>query len=337
MKAKCIGYIGTFPPPYGGVTIKNKLLYESISSQYSVVKYQSRGIIDYVRLCCTICFSRKPYIIGISATTGKSLMITKLLYTFNRRAMNKSLYFMMGGTESNRIAKSKEELKYYSNYRRVYVETRGMKHTLERAGLSNVDIYPNGRVRPQFISKLTETDKLQCVFFSKICKMKGCNDILDAAERLPNVQFSFYGPIEESYEKEFLHTISTLNNAEYCGLFKGTNAETYNELSKYDVLLFPTKYDTEGVPGIIVEAKISGLAIIASGNSYNAELIEDGVDGIILDRNDSEKLCSAIMYYDSNRDELAKHKNKSRMSADSFFINNYLDGIINELEIVRGG
>ena len=32
-----IRYIGMFPPPYGGVTIKNKLIFECISENHKVV------------------------------------------------------------------------------------------------------------------------------------------------------------------------------------------------------------------------------------------------------------------------------------------------------------
>ena len=36
-----IRYIGLFPPPYGGVTIKNKLIYDCLSETKKIVKFNS--------------------------------------------------------------------------------------------------------------------------------------------------------------------------------------------------------------------------------------------------------------------------------------------------------
>ena len=66
---------------------------------------------------------------------------------------------------------------------------------------------------------------------------------------------SFYGPIESKFDGVFKRTVSELENVHYMGIFKGSDEEKYKELRKYDVLLLPTRWKNEGVPGILVGAQ----------------------------------------------------------------------------------
>lgn len=173
--------------------------------------------------------------------------------------------------------------------------------------------------------------RLKCVFFSLIQKQKGVDLILEASTVSKNVEFVFYGPIDPSYTEEFCTTIKRLPNVQYKGVFKGSSPEVYWELAKYDVLLFPTKWETEGVPGILVEGKIAGLAEIVSKKSYNAELVQDGINGIVLSQNDEEQLTKAIGLLDKDREYLREIRFQSKKSAERFYVDNYIESIKTEL------
>ena len=97
-------------------------------------------------------------------------------------------------------------------------------------------------------------------------------------------------------------------------------------------ILFPTKWDIEGVPGILVEGKIAGLAEIVSNKSYNAELVRNGIEGIVLGDNSAADLAVAIQQLDENRKALSTLKAGSRSSAEQYFIENYISAIKRELE-----
>lgn len=329
-----VRYIGNFPPPYGGVTIKNQLLWESISRHLSIERLkESEGMPKKLHRFCNMLLavtSRKPLVIGVSASGGKSRLLTRLLYTFNRRIMKQSLYFMMGGLEAGRIAADPTEIKWYQNYRKIYVETASMAKCLEEAGFTNVGCFPNCRHKPEQERKISENKDsfLNCVFFSLIQPTKGVEDILAAAQMLPQVRFAFWGHISSEYQDAFLRKINDYPNVQYLGVFRGSNAEVYEELSKYDVLLLPTKMTTEGVPGILAEAKISGIPSIVSSLCYNAEIIEDGVSGIVLKENTAEALAEAIARYDGDRDLLYRHKKGALCSAEAYYVENYLKEII---------
>ena len=83
---------------------------------------------------------------------------------------------------------------------------------------------------------------------------------------------------------------------------------------------FPTKWDTEGVPGILVEGKIAGLAEIVSNRSHNAELIADGIDGMVLYQNTSCELVKVIKELDNNDVLLQRMRLNSKKSGEKYYI-----------------
>ena len=287
-------YIGSFPPPYGGVTIKNDNLYNALKNEIDIEKIDlselKRKPFKLFRLFYIMSGRKNKFVVGVAGKNTRK-RFSRLLYILNRNAMNRSILIVMGGTAAGDMAKDKSYGRYVKEFNKIYVETEGMKKTLTDAGICNVEIYPNGRFRPdENIAGGNSSEKLRCVFFSLICEEKGCNEILDAAKTLTDVDFVFYGMIEGSYEASFMNHVQALQNVKYKGVFSGSPAEVFKELSRYDVLLFPTRYKIEGVPGILVEAKISGLAIIASDESYNSEIVADGESGFIIPYNTAVEL-----------------------------------------------
>lgn len=92
-----------------------------------------------------------------------------------------------------------------------------------------------------------------------------------------------------------MNKVNTQQNVSYYGVFKGSIEAVCGELSKYDALLFPTKWDIEGVQGILVEEKIAGLAEIVTNHNYNSEIVENCQDEIVLKNNAIKELIEAIL------------------------------------------
>ena len=97
---------------------------------------------------------------------------------------------------------------------------------------------------------------------------------------------------------------------------------------EYDILLFPTHWNTEGVPGILVEAKMAGVAVIASDRSYNSELIQvDKNEGVVIHQPYFSEMYKYIkkMYFD--REYLQKIKEGSSQSRKRYALEEYKDMI----------
>ena len=68
------------------------------------------------------------------------------------------------------------------------------------------------------------------------------------------------------------------NNISYKGIIDSN--KSVDTLKNYDIMLFPTKFKTEGIPGTIIDAYASGLTVVSSiWDNYN-EIIDDGITGI---------------------------------------------------------
>ncbi len=331
-----IYYIGGFPPPYGGVSIKNENLYIALKQKIDIEKIdlsalkRKKSVICFAKFIKCLLSPNNCFVVGVSGKRNRKLL-AGFLHVFNCVALRKSIMFLMGGTAANEIVLDKSYRKYVSCYKKIYAETDSMVEALRNTGLENAEYYPNGRFKPKCLAKSPSHSDLRCIFFSKITKDKGVDIVIDTARILPDILFDLFGEIEEGYEQEFINQSCGLSNLQYKGVFKGNSDEVYVKLAEYDFVLLPTRWKYEGVPGILIEAKIAGVPAIVSDICYNAEIVEDGVSGRVLQTNTCDALAETIKEY-SSRELLEKLKMTTRESANKYYIENYIDQIVSLLE-----
>ena len=319
-----IYYIGSFPPSYGGVTIKNKNLCEYLRRDLDIRtidmnRIKRRDLREMLRFGWAMAVGRQ-YIIGLAGQKNRR-QFTKMMYRFKRKAMARSVMLVMSGVVEDIIQAGSGYMEKLSTYRRVYLEFPGMARRLTEAGVTNAAVYPNGRPRPAVFEEIRDNrGNLRCVFFSQIQPEKGVDRILETAKNMPDVEFDFYGGIVPDYRETFLNEVEKLQNVCYHGVFSGNSPEVYAELSQYDALLLPTRCATEGLPGILIEAKIAGIPSVISGINYNREVVTDGVDGIVLTEDSADCLKSALLALSADREMLLRMKHASRASAEQYYI-----------------
>ena len=192
-------------------------------------------------------------------------------------------------------------------------------------------------LKPAVSVKENPKGKLKCIFFSQVSEDKGSDIVIEAARLLPEVHFDIYGRLVDEYASSFTAKIETLDNVKYCGIYKGSDIEKYILFQNYDVLLFPTRCETEGVPGTLVEAKFAGIPCVVSNVSHNAELVLDDKEGIVLRENTVACMIDAIVYLDKNRERLLEMKKNSLKSAGTYYIDNYIDNIVSQLSNEKSG
>ena len=330
-----IVYIGSFPPRYGGVTVKNDTIYNSLAKRIEIKKVNlslvKKKPFYIFSLLLSLLNRKSRFVVGVAGKKTRK-RFAQLFYYLNKKAMNHSVLMVMGGTAADEIASDYNYAKYIRQYKAVYVETEGMRKTLINGNVKNTYVFPNCRTKPVApIGIHKDQNRLACVFFSNIQLSKGPDIILSAAKELPNVDFYMYGSIEKEYEEEFLCCEKKLSNVKYMGVFRGQSEEIIKEMNKYDILLLPTRWKYEGVPGVLVEGKIAGLAEIVTDICYNSELVKNDKEGMVIPVNSSEKLVYAISCLDTNRTKLNYLKLGSMRSADRFFIEYYIDDLIDQL------
>lgn len=173
---------------------------------------------------------------------------------------------------------------------------------------------------------------LRCVFFSLISRDKGADLVLQAAELLPEVEFHLYGRVAPGFGGVLRHAEESLSNVEYHGVFDSVIGDVYDELRRYDVHLLPTSWPNEGVPGVLVETKVAAVPSIVSNCQYNAEIVNDGMDGFVLEECTTEALVRAICRIDEDRELLDEMKANAFESAERYYIDRYIDWIVREIE-----
>jgi len=211
-------YCGGFPPPYGGVTVKNELLFEMLKealddNEIEVLSTDGLGkkLRNTIRFLRKFTFTKGKFILAVS--DKKRTALIWYMNFLGRNAMKDSIIIVMGGSYGDTLLKNKMLAKMTAQFKMAYVETKEMYNKFIQAGVRNVAIYPNCRKRPaNEFSAENNNDVLQTVFFSRISRMKGVDTILSAAEEMNNCMFHFYGPIEEDYIDEFKAKVNSLSN-----------------------------------------------------------------------------------------------------------------------------
>ncbi len=134
-------------------------------------------------------------------------------------------------------------------------------------------------------------------FIGQITHSKGVHVLLDAARYVENalgnkVQFLIYGNLHK--DPEYGHRLEEmakeLNNIQFCGTYP--HEMSTDVFSRIDVLVVPSLwYD---FPLIIEEAFATKTPVIASKLGQMAETVIDGVNGLLFERANSQKLALQI-------------------------------------------
>lgn len=335
MDKKCY-VIGVYPPPYGGATVKCKLFCEMLRKGGENVKQidiyemsRDKKRIPFVLNKCIKAFRSKSEI--VYCLDSKRLWMIMSLQSIFKQSFNRTTVLVIGGVFHETVLEYKRLGRNLKLVKGIWVETEGMKQKLVDMGYDNIEVFPNpkseiGCCEPR-VSK--EKDPLRLLFFSQISKEKGVKDIIKLVHVLDSnkdIKYSldFYGQIVEEFKKEFEEFVSKSPNVRYCGVFDSTKSSVYKKLNEYDILLFPTHWKGEGVPGILVEAKMAGLAVIASPMNFNAEIIrEDKDEGFLLKKDYPNEMLEIIQKCMRDKKLLEHIKLESYRSRKRYAISEY--------------
>lgn len=199
------------------------------------------------------------------------------------------IYWVIGGSIAEWLKCGKVKSKPYRVVEHFLVEGKKMRNRLSECGFENSIYVPNFKIIDYVPTRQQHTDNIvRFVFLSRIIPQKGCKIIIDAVKQLnknnkDRFLVDFYGPVEESYREKFMHEVEALENVHYKGFLNLSDAQNYDILVQYDVMLFPTYWMGEGFPGIAIDAFIAGLPVVATDWSLNADIIKPGKLGVCIE------------------------------------------------------
>lgn len=211
-------------------------------------------------------------------------------------------YYVVGGWLSRYLDRSKKAVADLQKLDAIYVEVPTMLRELETRGFSNgVLVNKFRRMTPVSLSELDMNlqPPYKLCYFSRVMKEKGVEECIEAV-KTANCRAGFnkyildiYGSINEPYKEAFAVLQKQFPSfIRYGGIvdFKKSG----QALKDYFAMLFPTYYTSEGYPNAIVDAFAAGLPVIATRWNYNADIIRNHEDGILVDVGSVEQIVEAI-------------------------------------------
>lgn len=238
---------------------------------------------------------RADVVLMALSENGLRLMMSLLLRLRGRGGF-KLGYVVIGGWVAKRCAEDTSFLAKLGELDAIFAETSSMADELRRLGLGNVSYVPNAKALPALdepeVVDVSARPLPVCVF-SRVCREKGVTTAIEAVARVnaergrAEYSLDVYGPVADDYREEFdslmeLHR----DSAAYRGSVPA--GDSVGVLSKYLLLLLPTRYYGEGFPGTIVDAFAAGVPVVTSDWQNARSIVEDGKTGFIYGFDDPD-------------------------------------------------
>ena len=177
--------------------------------------------------------------------------------------------------------------KTYMRCALVFVQTEAIYHRFRER--DNFRWFPNTRdVHPPSMRTREQITKL--LFFSRLNMEKGLREAVEACGNLPNgCHLNVFGPCMPDTD---FSLFEANNRATYRGVL--SSAEVPQILADHDVLLFPSYWESEGYPGVVLEALQCGTPVIATRWAGIPEIVEHEKSGLLVEPRSAAAVKVAI-------------------------------------------
>jgi len=126
---------------------------------------------------------------------------------------------------------------------------------------------------------------------ARLIPAKGVQDLIKAASILKNINAYFFVAGDGPFKEELQKMIESLNLKDRFFLL-GYRNDIPSFLRNLDLFVLPSHEEGFGIS--VIEALNEGISIIATKVGGIPEIIQDGVEGILVEKENSEELANAI-------------------------------------------
>jgi glycosyltransferase involved in cell wall biosynthesis len=116
-------------------------------------------------------------------------------------------------------------------------------------------------------------------------------------KKIPSAVFAVFG--EGGLRKKLIRQIDNLGLRD-CFMLPGFRKDFVSLLYEADVFVLPSR--TEGMPMVLLEAHSAGLPIVATSVGGNAEIVEEGETGFLVQSGDTGALSEKIVVLLNNKE-----------------------------------
>ncbi len=341
-KTKPVLFIGPVSPPISGPGIKNRNMIDEMKKMginiyvINTINWKKRIFVFLFK----IVFNKYDRVI-LSVSANGRWLTTPILWVKSLLFQDfKYVVIPAGGglykdlTDSN-ILKQNLELLFLSKADVIFAQTKELTHNLKKIKrLNKIMYFPNFKKKVVIEKKDVNNKSFRIVFASRVKKTKGVELAIEAINDLiieENIKITFdiYGPIQKGYEENFLEFINRYKFVDYKGILE---PETISDvISAYNLFLFPTYWENEGFPGVLLDAYIAELPVVASDWCYNSEIVKNKENGYIFKPRDKNDLKKKILYCYNNPEILKQMSYRNKEEAKAFFSDIVVGNLVDEL------
>lgn len=145
--------------------------------------------------------------------------------------------------------------------------------------------------------------ELKILYLSNLIISKGILDFIESVSLLIDKGHLFQvyivgadGTLTAEKLKQIADDKNLSNRVHYLGAKYGM--EKYRVLAQSDILVFPTKNDA--FPAVVLEAMQFGLPVVATREGAIPEMIDDGVNGFLVEKGAPDQIAGKIAILDNN-------------------------------------
>lgn len=235
-------------------------------------------------------------------------------------------YLVIGGWLPRHLQAKPREIARVKQCDSVHVQTSRMLKELEQLGLSNVNLLPNARrFPPDRPVSGPLASPLRLVFLSRVTESKGLDLAVDAVRAInetsdsPKVRLTVHGQVQAGQEEWYAKLQERFTpEITYEG---GLHPEEINDkLIQHDVMVFPTWYSGEGFPGVLIDAMVAGIPVIASNWLDIPEFVREGETGVLCKTRSLESLMEKIQWMLHHPEDVARMKACAAVEAGKYHV-----------------
>lgn len=323
---------------YDGQTIKTVIFTEEIKKKYGSETVDCIDTFEWKKHPQKLFFESVKAVMNSQnvlffTDAGGIKVFPWLLTMANIKKKCKIHYVVIGGWLPE-FLKANSFIRYFAkkiDY--IYVETSTMKKAIDELGFDNVHIVPNCKrldilTPDELVYSNTEPYKL-CTF-SRVMREKGIEDAVNAVKKINEesgrtvYELDIYGQVDSEqtdWFDELKKTFPDYVRYKGCADFD----KSVEILKDYFVLLFPTKFYTEGIPGTIIDAYAAGVPVVSSEWESFDDVLEKNIVGFGYAFGETNGILKALSELKDNPEKANRLKENCLKKAEKFKPENVME------------
>ena len=339
MKKKKVLFIASLPSKkqhLDGERNKSGVIFECLKKmgfKITVVDYTKNKYIQSIKLL-TLIMTKKYDLIFISKCAVGGSFALHLVLRFGKKINKDNIYFYIIGNGFKGFDISHIYKDDFQKCRKVIVESPFVVKEMSEYNINNCYVFPCVKRIPSLnpTTKEYNTDSpLRLIYFSRITEEKGLTDLIQTVKLLNNKKVMFFLDIaggvskeEIDYEKKVIKMCDNDENMNYLGeSFSIIDDNSYKQLQRYDLHVFPSHFFQECAPGSIIDMFIAGVPTLSS-EFENAKNILNEDNSFFFKFMDTKDLASKLLYVYSNKETLNNKRLLSSNEAKKYSVDSFI-------------